>query len=99
MPSLRNTAVRWTRTALANLVAIVEYIEQDSPERAKSFALEIRAQTNNLADFPELGRAGRVPGTRELVVHPHYVIAYRVRGITIEILRVQHVARRWPRRL
>ncbi|MPQ55899.1 type II toxin-antitoxin system RelE/ParE family toxin [Duganella sp. FT27W] len=99
MPSSRNTAVRWTRTALANLVAIVEYIEQDSPERAKSFASEIRAQTNKLADFPELGRPGRVPGTRELVVHPHYIIPYRVRGNTIEILRVQHVARRWPRRL
>lgn len=40
-------AVKWTKTALANLVAIVEYIEQDNPERAKSFALEIQSKTNS----------------------------------------------------
>lgn len=99
MPSSRNTAVKWTRTALANLVAIVGYIEQDSPGRAKSFALEIQTRTNKLAEFPELGRPGRVPGTRELIVHHHYIVPYRVRGNRIEILRVQHVARRWQQRL
>ena len=91
-------AVKWTKTALANLAAIVEYIEKDNPQRAKSFALEIQAKTNNLAAFPSIGRAGRVTGTRELVIHPNYIIPYRVRGDVVEILRVQHVARRWPRR-
>ena len=92
-------AVKWTRTALANLVALVEYIERDSPERAKSFALEIKKKTANLAQFPAIGRPGRVIGTRELVIHPNYVIAYRLRGDAVEILRVQHVAQRWPQRL
>ena len=86
--------VKWTKTALANLVAIVEYIEKDNAERAKSFALEIRAKTNSLAEFPGVGRPGRVIGTRELVVHPNYIVPYRVRGDIVEILRVQHVARR-----
>ena len=72
-------AVKWTKTALANLAAIVEYIEKDNPQRAKSFALEIQAKTNNLAAFPSIGRAGRVTGTRELVIHPNYIIPYRVR--------------------
>lgn len=49
MPSSRNIPVKWTRTALANLVAILTYIEKDSPQRAKSFALEIRAKTNLLS--------------------------------------------------
>ncbi len=91
-------AVKWTKTALANLVTIVEYIEQDNAERAKSFALEIQAKTNNLVDFPGMGRPGRVIGTRELVVHANYIIPYRVRGDVVEVLRIQHAARRWPRR-
>jgi len=91
-------AVKWTKTALANLVSIIEYIETDNAERAKSFALEIQSKTNSLAEFPSIGRPGRVIGTRELVIHPNYVIPYRVREGIVEILRVQHVARRWPRR-
>ena len=89
-------AVKWTKTALANLVPIVEHIEKDNPARAKSFALEIQAKINSLAEFPGIGRPGRVIGTRELVIHPNYIIPYRVRAGVVEILRVQHVARRWP---
>jgi plasmid stabilization system protein ParE len=92
-------AVKWTKTALANLIAIVEYIEKDNAERAKSFALDIQAKTNSLIEFPGMGRPGRVIGTRELVIHPNCLIPYRIRGDDVEILRVQHVARRWPRRL
>lgn len=99
MPSSRNIPVKWTRTALANLVAIVTYIEKDSPQRAKSFALEIRAKTNLLSNFPDAGRPGRVAGTREIIIHANYIVAYRARTGTVEILRVQHVARRWPHRL
>jgi toxin ParE1/3/4 len=92
-------AIRWTATALANLAAIVERIERDNPQRAKSFALEIRKKTEQLIEFPCMGRPGRVRGTRELVIHPNYIIPYRLCGAVVEILRVQHVARRWPRRL
>jgi len=91
-------AVKWTRTALANLIAIAEYIEKDSPERAKSFVLELQAKTNNLAEFPGMGRPGRVIGTRELVIHPNYIVPYRMRGDVVEILRVQHAARKWSSR-
>ncbi|MFC3110844.1 type II toxin-antitoxin system RelE/ParE family toxin [Undibacterium arcticum] len=45
-----------------------------------------------------MGRPGRVIGTRELVIHPNYIIPYRMSGDVVEVLRVQHVARRWPRR-
>ena len=51
----------------------------------------------HLAEHPALGRAGRVPGTRELVISDtHYIIPYRVRRNAVEILRVFHSARRWP---
>jgi plasmid stabilization system protein ParE len=50
-----------------------------------------------LTEEPHRGRAGRWPNTRELVVRP-YVIPYRVKGETVEILRVFHSAREWPDR-
>lgn len=91
--------VNWTKKALADFVAILEYIEQDNPERAKTFAAEIKAKVENLADFPGMGRPGRVMGTRELVVHENYVVPYRMRGGEVVVVRVQHTAKRWPRRL
>lgn len=91
--------VEWTRTALANLREIVEFIEQNDPQRAASFALDIQKKTNHLAQFPSLGRPGRVAGTRELVIHPNYIIPYAVRTHKVEILRVLHVVRRWPTKL
>jgi addiction module RelE/StbE family toxin len=91
-------AVKWTRTALANLAAIVAHIEADNPERARSFALEVQQKTKRLTEFPAMGRPGRVIGTRELIVHANYIVPYRLRGGVVEILRVQHAARRWPKR-
>ena len=85
--------IRWTRKALENLDQIAAYIAQDNPLRASSFIGEIRAKTELLAAFPGLGRPGRVPGTRELVVHENYLVHYRVKENTLQIIRVQHAAR------
>jgi toxin ParE1/3/4 len=50
-----------------------------------------------LTKHPHIGRAGRVPETRELVVaKTPYIVPYRVRGDEVEILAVFHGARRWP---
>lgn len=89
-------AVRWTKRALAALVAITAHIERDSPMRAKTFVQEIRHKTEMLANFPAIGRPGRVSGTRELVVHENYIVPYRVRGEHVDVITVQHVAKRWP---
>ncbi len=42
--------------------------------------------------FPNVGRAGRVLGTRELVVRKNYLLVYRMRAQKVEILNVYHVA-------
>lgn len=89
----------WTRKALDNLDAIAAYIARDNPQRASSFVGEIKDKTELLAHFPAIGRPGRVPGTRELVVHENYVLPYRIKGGVVQIIRVHHVARLWPQRL
>lgn len=90
--------IRWTRKALENLDTIAAYISQDNPVRARSFIGEIKEKTELLAQFPAIGRPGRVPGTRELVVHENYVLPYRVKDGMVQIIRVHHVARLWPQR-
>lgn len=91
--------IRWTRRALENLEQIAAYIGTDNPVRARTFVGEIKEKTELLRQFPALGRPGRVPGTRELVVHENYVVPYRVKDGVIQVLRVQHVARLWSQQL
>lgn len=89
--------VRWLRKALANLEAEADYIAQDNPIAARRLVRNIFQAVQLLKKNPAIGRAGRVAGTRELVVPgTPYIIPYRVRGGTVEILRVFHAARKWP---
>lgn len=88
----------WSPEAIADLAALRAYIEQDNPAAARLVALHIiRSVEILLPDNPEMGRPGRVPGTRELVIpKTPYIAPYRLVGNTIQILRVFHSARRWP---
>jgi addiction module RelE/StbE family toxin len=93
--------LRWTRLADADLESIEQYIGQDSPAAAVRVVLELIEQAETLLPrHPAIGRAGRVLGTRELVIgHLPYIVAYRVRDMDIEILRVLHTSRAWPEQL
>jgi toxin ParE1/3/4 len=89
--------VKWLQVALANLEAAADYIAEDNPAAAGRFVQEIFRATDLLARNPAMGRPGRVPGTRELVIpNTPYIVPYRVRASAIEILRVFHAARKWP---
>ena len=60
----------------------------------------IREQVEGLMQFPEIGRPGRIEGTREMVIHrTPYIAAYRIADDTVRILRVLHGAQRWPEEL
>jgi addiction module RelE/StbE family toxin len=85
--------IKWTKSALASVDEIAGYISKDNPTRATSFVLELQAGVTKLQAHPGMGRPGRVPGTRELVLHKHYIAIYRVRGDAVEILRLHHAAR------
>jgi toxin ParE1/3/4 len=92
--------VRWLRRALASLDEEAEYIAVDDPRAAGRVVLRILRAVDLLKKNPALGRAGRVAGTRELVVAgTPYIVPYRVRGEAVEILRVFHAARKWPEKL
>jgi toxin ParE1/3/4 len=85
--------IKWTKTALASVDEIAGFIAKDNPTRATSFVLELQAAVTQLQTHPGMGRAGRVPGTRELVLHKNYIAIYRVRSDDVEILRLHHAAR------
>jgi plasmid stabilization system protein ParE len=91
--------VEWLRTALRNLDEEAAYIAADDPVAARLVVARILEAVSQLADQPGLGRPGRVPGTRELVIaRTRYLVPYRVRRDAVEILRVFHTSRRLPSR-
>ena len=89
--------LEWSVFAHADRNAIFDYIGTDSPQAAVTLDERIRMQVEELTQFPEMGRAGRIEGTRELVLdRTPYIAAYRIVGDTVQILRVLHGARLWP---
>ncbi len=90
--------IEWWPMAREDLRAIVQYIGRDNPAHAKRFGKELREKTKPLARHPGLGRPGRLPGIRELVAHPNYIVFYRAlaEGRTVQILRVKHAAQQMP---
>jgi toxin ParE1/3/4 len=91
----------WSPEALDDLAALRAYIAEDDPAAAQRVALHILRNVETLLPrHPDMGRPGRVPGTRELVIPgTPFIVPYRVRDATIQVLRVFHGARRWPEKL
>jgi toxin ParE1/3/4 len=88
--------LEWKATAIADLLAIVDYISDDNPDAAQVLKDEIEAKTSRLPDNPQLYRVGRVDGTREMVVRPNYIVIYAEDAAVVTILRVLHAAQQWP---
>ena len=86
----------WTHEAIADRVGIYDYIEADKPTAALALDEIFAEKALLLIHHPNLGRKGRVMGTRELVVHPNYLLVYDVADERVRILRVLHAAMQWP---
>lgn len=85
----------WSTTAENDLIEIIDYIAQDSPQYALSFYDDVQEKVENLIDFPHIGRI--VPeldesNMRELILS-NYRLVYRIHGEKIQILRLIHGAR------
>jgi addiction module RelE/StbE family toxin len=82
--------------ALADREAIMTFIAADNVTAAIDLDLEFEAKAEIARQRPTLYKAGRVKGTRELVVRPNYVMVYRVLPDAVEVLRVLHATQQWP---
>jgi addiction module RelE/StbE family toxin len=89
-------ALEWREAARADLLAIIDYIADDNPDAAQRLKDDIEAKASKLLDRPRIYRAGRVAGTREMVVRSNYLVIYTVDVETITVLRVLHAAQQWP---
>ena len=70
--------VRWSDEAERDLVEILDFIAQQNPAAADRMQALFSQAVKNLRDHPLIYREGRVSGTREIVVHPNYVLIYRI---------------------
>ena len=66
--------LEWKTPAIADLMAIVDYISDDNPDAALALMDEIQSKVAQLPAHPKRCRPGRVEGTRELVVRPNYIV-------------------------
>lgn len=89
--------IRYTKLALTDLEEAAAFIRADDPAAARAVITRLRDAIDRLAAYPDMGRAGRVAGTRELIVAgTPFIVAYRIAERTIDVLAIVHAARRWP---
>jgi toxin ParE1/3/4 len=89
--------LRYLPVAVDDLVAIFDWIADDSPANADAFVKKLDNQLLNLKSHPFLGRVPRDEklkdfGYRVLIIES-YLVFYIVRNKTVEIHRVIHGSR------
>lgn len=90
--------IEWTDQATRQLDLAHHYIAlSNSEEIASRITIQIVSAVQQLEAFPMSGRAGQVPGTRELVIaNTPFIAAYVIHKARIVILAVYHGAQQWP---
>lgn len=87
--------VDWNPVARSSLWTILDFISERNVFAAQDLYDAIATATEALPQHPYLYRPGRVAGTREIVVHPNYIVVYRVTS-SIEIVNVLHARQQYP---
>jgi len=88
--------VIWSERAEQDLASIVEFIARDNVRAALEMDRILQNAAGGLAVFPRKGKPGRVPGTRELVAHEHYILVYRLTDEVVYIVAALHSSMRRP---
>jgi len=88
--------LQWSQRARQDRISIIEYIARDNIDAATAINAMLRDAAHGLLDFPQKGKSGRVVGTRELIVHKHYVLVYTCSQDAIRIVTVLHTSRQYP---
>jgi addiction module RelE/StbE family toxin len=86
----------WRERARRDVTAAIEYIAAHNTAAADHMESVINAFAERLTEHPYMCRSGRIPGTREGVVHPNYILVYRITADAIEIVRVIHAHQQFP---
>ena len=86
----------WRARALDDLDEIITYIAERELSAAERLQQDIEACAERLADHPFMYRTGRVAGTREAVVHPNYILIYRVTANAVEVVSLVHARQQYP---
>lgn len=86
----------WRADARADLRQIVAYIADRNPGAVERLRDAIEHAAERLPAHPYMHRPGRAPGTREAVVHPNYILIYRVVTDRVVVLAVVHARRQYP---
>jgi toxin ParE1/3/4 len=85
--------IRWTPAAAADLQHLSDYLKDHHPHYQEPTLRKVFAAVQSLKEWPHRGRPGREERTRELLFPPlPYIAVYRVRGDSIEVLRIYHGA-------
>ena len=88
--------LEWRGAARRDLLSIVDFISDDNPDAALKLLDDIESKAEQLLQHPRLYKAGRVVGTREMLVRRNYVVIYEENDECVTILRVLHSAQLWP---
>jgi toxin ParE1/3/4 len=92
--------LRWSPRARRELNAALARAANESAESAATLYARIDEATSHLRHVPAMGRPGRIPGTRELVIaHTRLIAVYTVERGTVRIVTLHHTARDWPTEL
>jgi toxin ParE1/3/4 len=88
--------VIWRPEARQDLHDVMSYIASRNQSAAARLGDALQHTADRLPDHPYVHRPGRVAGTREAIVHPNYILVYRVAVEAIEILAVLHARQQYP---
>lgn len=86
----------WRAAALDDLEEVIAYIAERDLAAAERLQSVIEACAERLPEHPFMYRTGRVPGTREAVVHPNYILIYRVTTVAVEVVNLVHARQEYP---
>jgi toxin ParE1/3/4 len=90
--------INWTASAREDLLAILGFIAEHNGHAAQSLFESIALDLQHAAEHPYLFKPSiRAPGLREIVVHPNYIVFYRVTSECIEVVTVVHARQQYPR--
>lgn len=88
--------VTWRPNARRQLRQLISYIADRDHHAASRLLATIEEAVQLARSFPLAHRAGRSPGTREIVAHPNYIVVYRITDTALEVLSVIHARQKYP---